>query len=141
MPFASRRHTSAGGGIPPVIGSLASGNEAIMTFIIVLLKGMQWLSKNRSPGPWDFDIPDHHNANGGSTVRLLQVFLTQVVSAGKSSITSIAISRGPGMFEWLPMPSSYPRIVQLCWATRNSAGTGVLQPSLQDSQRRHLCKP
>ena len=42
--------TSAGGGIPPVIGSLASGNEAIMTFIIVLLKGMQWLSKNRSPG-------------------------------------------------------------------------------------------
>ena len=40
---------STGGGIPPMIGLLASGNEAIMTCIIVLLKGMQWLSRNRSP--------------------------------------------------------------------------------------------
>ena len=50
MPFASRRQTSAGGGIPPVIGSLASGNEAIMTFIIVLLKGMQFFQRTEAQG-------------------------------------------------------------------------------------------
>jgi len=56
----------------------------LTSFILVVLKGMQWLSKNRSPGSWCFDIfLDHHAAGGGSTVRVLQVFLNNVVRPGK----------------------------------------------------------
>ena len=72
--------TSAGGGIPPVIGSLASGNEAIMTLIIVLLKIMQWLSRNRSPG-----------LMGETQLACYMSSSFRWFSTGKSSMTSIAI--------------------------------------------------
>ena len=63
-----------------MIGSLASGNEAIMTFIIVLLKGMQWLSKNRSPG-----------LMGEAQFACYVSSSLRWLGAEKSSMTSIAI--------------------------------------------------
>jgi hypothetical protein len=57
---------------------------AVTSSILVLLKGLQYLSKNRSPGSWCFDIfLDHHAASGGNAVRVLQVFLTSAVQRGK----------------------------------------------------------
>ena len=64
--------------------ALLAASIFITSFVIVLLEGMQWLSKNQSPGSWCFDVfLDHHAAGGGSSVRVLHVLLAHVVRPGK----------------------------------------------------------
>ena len=69
----------------------------LSSFIIVLLKGTQWLSKSRSPGSWAFDMfLDHHNAGGCCTVGYYMSSSRRWLSQGKSSMTSCYL-KGPTM--------------------------------------------
>ena len=55
-----------------------------------------WLSRNRRPGTWDFDIfLDHYNGNGRSIVRSLHVFFAQVVQRGRVFYDLNCYLRGP----------------------------------------------
>ena len=61
-------------------------------FVLDCCDLMQSPSETRVPGSEDFDnFFDHHIAGGGSTVRLVHVFLMWVLQPGDFSMTSIAI--------------------------------------------------
>jgi hypothetical protein len=49
---------------------------ALVAGSLVAIKGMQWLTRNRSPLSWAFDVfLDHHAGPGGSTARTLHLML------------------------------------------------------------------
>jgi hypothetical protein len=56
----------------------------VIAAIIVAIKGLQFISKSRSPLSWAFDMfLDHHGGPGGSTARTLHLILTGCIRPGK----------------------------------------------------------
>merc|ERR1719262_1176300 len=51
---------------------------------LIAVKGLQWLSRNRSPLSWAFDVYlDHHAGPGGSIARTLHMMLLPCFRKGK----------------------------------------------------------
>jgi hypothetical protein len=52
--------------------------------VLIAVKGLQWLTKNRSPLSWAFDVYlDHHGGPGASTARTLHLMLLGYFRKGK----------------------------------------------------------